>query len=401
MAEKVEAAVLHRPLLLVSLPLIFMTFALPIFAKSAGATALEIGGLFSVFNFVVLIVRPLVGLGLDRYGRKAFIIGAFIVYGAANLIFSAVFSFSNPLEGLYLGRVFQGLGASILFITVDTITSDLTTPDIRAEAIGRNTERLSRGGMAGLVIWFVLEGFMPTPAAWKITFLVYAGMSLVAALILYRRLPETRPIAKEADAGPESSGGGAAPRLGLNLLKLMIAAFFLAFANALIEPIYLIYLQDRFTMEVGVLAWAFFPAGLVFMFLPSRLGKLSERFSRPLLMATGVTVAGTLYISLPMLPSLVWLVVLYTLSATGWALAGPQMTAMVGDLSHEDRRGRIFGIYQMSSGIGLSVGPLMGGWLYDTYGGAIPFTLNGAVLLSTALFIALALGRGQVRGYVK
>ena len=113
-------------------------------------------------------------------------------------------------------------------------------------------------------------------------------------------------------------------------------------------------------------------------------------------MATGITLAGTLYISLPMLPSFLWLVVLYPLSAVGWALATPQMTAMVGDLSHQDSRGRIFGIYQMSSGIGLSLGPLVGGWLYDTYGGAIPFTINGALLLSTAVFIALALGRGQV-----
>ena len=74
--ERAEARVLHGPLLLVSFPLVFMTFALPIFGKEAGATAIEIGGLFSVFNFVVLVVRPLVGLGLDRYGRKAFLIGA-------------------------------------------------------------------------------------------------------------------------------------------------------------------------------------------------------------------------------------------------------------------------------------------------------------------------------------
>ena len=372
-----------------------MSFALPIFAKSAGATALEIGGLFSVFTFVMLIVRPLVGVGLDRYGRKTFIIGALIVYAGANLIFSAVYSFSSPLEGLYLGRVVQGLAASLMLITIDTITADLTTPETRATAMGRNTEQQSRGAMAGLVIWFVLASLMPTPDAWNITFLVYAGMSVAAALILYRRLPETRPMAREASAEPQSPGRGAAPRLDSKLIKLMVAGFFLAFANALIEPIYLIYLQDRFTTDVEVIGLAFFPAALVFMFLPSRLGKLSDRFSRPALMATGVTVAGTLYISLPMLPSLVWLVVLYTLSATGWALARPQMTAMVGDLSHEDRRGRIFGTYQMFEGIGLSVGPLMGGWLYDIYGGAVPFTINGAILLSTALFIALGLSRSM------
>ena len=108
-------------------------------------------------------------------------------------------------------------------LTVDTITADLTTPEVRAEAMGRNTEQQSRGAMAGLMIWFVLASFMPTPAAWNITFLVYAGMSLAAALILYRRLPETRPMAREANAGPESLGRGTAPRLDSNLIKLMIA----------------------------------------------------------------------------------------------------------------------------------------------------------------------------------
>ncbi len=55
----------------------------------------------------------------------------------------------------------------------------------------------------------------------------------------------------------------------------------------------------------------------------------------------------------------------------------------------------------MFSGIGLSEGPLVGGWLYDTYGGAIPLTINGAILLSTALFIALALGRAPGPATVK
>lgn len=44
----------------------------------------------------------------------------------------------------------------------------------------------------------------------------------------------------------------------------------LGFANALMMPIYLVYLQDLFTPDVRWLSWAFLPAGLVFAILPPR-----------------------------------------------------------------------------------------------------------------------------------
>jgi len=155
--SQASPSVLHKPLLLVSSPLIFLSFALPIYAKALGASALAIGGLFTVFHVSLLVLRPLVGAGLDRFGRRIFLLAALTVYGFASLIFA----FSVQLEGLYLARLVQGVGASLLLITIDTVTADLTTRESRAAAVGANIEKQVRGGMYGALLGFTLISALP------------------------------------------------------------------------------------------------------------------------------------------------------------------------------------------------------------------------------------------------
>jgi MFS family permease len=75
-------------------------------------------------------------------------------------------------------------------------------------------------------------------------------------------------------------------------------------------------------------------------------------------------------------------------------MAGPAEEAMVADLTgNQVRRGLGYGFHTFVSSMGASVGPLAGGWLYDSVGLAVPFYLNGVVLLMGALLVLLLLGK--------
>ena len=74
---------LRRGLFLVSLPIFFINFSLPVQAKQLGGNAVEIGALFGLFSLALLLLRPLVGYGLDRIGRKLFFAGAMCFYAMA------------------------------------------------------------------------------------------------------------------------------------------------------------------------------------------------------------------------------------------------------------------------------------------------------------------------------
>ena len=370
---------LYRPLLLWSLPFVLLRFSLPIYGKQLGATGLEIGGLYSVLATTTLLLRPVVGWAIDRFGRKRFLVLAF----GLNVVAMVLFAFADTIAKLYLARLVEGVGASFLWVSVNTIAGDLSASHNRGASMGRVTETIARGGIFGVVIGLVCIILLPKPLGWQATFIGYAGMAALASWLAWKHVPETMPtvpVRKERSRF-----------MSKRLLNLLIVVFVTWGSTAMLEPIYLVFLQDKFTMKVPILALAFLPAGLVYSFLPSRLGRLSDRYGRVPIMAVGLAGAGSLSLALPHMPSLLLLASLYTLIAATWSMTHPSEAAMVGDLSRGNTRGKGYGVYDMARELGAAVGPLLGGWLYDTAGQAMPFYINGCFLLAGVVWVVLFL----------
>jgi uncharacterized membrane protein len=56
------------------------------------------------------------------------------------------------------------------------------------------------------------------------------------------------------------------------LTRLMAIVFLTGISTAMISPLLMIFLQDRFTTDVPTLATAFIPATIVGAYLPGRMG---------------------------------------------------------------------------------------------------------------------------------
>jgi MFS family permease len=362
------------------LPFTYLYFSLPIISKAFGASAVEIGGLFTIFTGTTLLIRPIIGLLLDRTGRKAFFVLSLVIYA----ISMGVFAFAESMTWLYLARSIQGIGSAFLWSAVNTIVADLTPPEGRGKAIGKIFEIITRGGLFGILAALVPMMIFPNDISWKIIFCAYTISTLVAAGLAWKNVPSTHSIQPSVHQKTIFSHP---------LLHLLFIVFITGIPEAMLSPIYLIYLQDKFTTDISMIAWAFFPAGLITAFLGSRLGELSDRFGRVPMMAAGMLGSGIIYLIMPGIPSLILLAVVYAFQAMLWGLSEPAETALVAELTGRDQIGFGYGVYDFVENVGFAVGPLLGGILYDTLGRSMPFYLNGIILIFSAGWVMVFLYR--------
>jgi MFS transporter, DHA1 family, multidrug resistance protein len=385
-------AALNQVLLLVSLPTGIISFVLPIYGKQLGASAVEIGLLFSVFSLTTLLLRPLVGIGLDRHGRHWFLVSGLAISGLAMI----GFAFSTTLTDLVLTRILQGVASAFLVLAVSAIVADLAGEENRGSAFGSVSQSTNQGGLIGTFIGFTVLFSMSFETGWRLLFFLYAAAGLFSALIAWSRMPETRAALAEKEDTRLADGLRAILR-SRALVALLVVGMVTSASGSMLSPIFIIYLQEKFNVAVNIIAWAFLPSALVWALLPTRLGRLSDRFGRKPLVVLAILVAALVSFFVPRFASLAALAVLWALEAVCFAASDPASQALTTDLTDTGQRGRIFGIFAFAVSLGAVIGPLAGGWLYDSIGQAAPFVINAVVLALCALALWVTLPAPVIR----
>ena len=399
---------LKWPTLLCSLPIFILSFLLPIHAQRVGASAADIGGLFAMFAFVVILVRPIVGLAMDRFGRKGFFVVGLLCYVGA----MALFASAGSVTALYLARVVQGIGAALTWLASYTIAAELAIAERRGEALGQVDGASDRGAFYGMVLALMVLSWLPLGPGWRLLFCGYTVLALIGAGLAWRCIPETRPERATRPVHSHASIRSLYRILGVMgttklsaipvswpLWQLLGITFLTKVSAALTSPLLLIFLQHQFTQDLWKLAFAYLPAALVLGFLPARMGRLSDRVGRIPLIVVGLAWSGIVSFTLPGLPTLQWFMVCFAGNALGIVTATPAQKALVGDLTHRDNWGKAYGLYTFASSLGSAVGPLLGGLLYDAVDHAMPFYVNGVLLLVCAVWALFLQQRGRISGY--
>jgi MFS family permease len=128
------------------------------------------------------------------------------------------------------------------------------------------------------------------------------------------------------------------------------------------------------------LEWMVDSYTLVFAGLLLTMGALGDRFGRKRALNAGLLIFGIGSVASALAPSAGVLIATRALMGAGGAIIMPATLSIITNIFPSDERGRAIGIWAGVSGLGIVVGPVMGGWLLENFWWGSVFLINVFVI---------------------
>lgn len=356
-----------------------VTSIIPVFpdmSEELNVSRNKIGWLITIFSLPGAVLSPLLGMIIDRVGRKRVLISTLTLFG----ITGALCFFLRVFETILILRFIQGIGAACLGILNFTLIGDIFSGDNKKKMMGYNSGAV----LVGSAIFAAIGGLLAT-FDWYYPFLLPA-IALIVAAWVYVDLDNPEP--KEQ------------PRLNRylrNILKTVftkkaIWLFLLCLASFILlyGPImtYMpLLLKDNFNLSSSEIGFMLFILAMSTAVVASQLHHISNLLSVNILFIIGF---ATYLIGLLLIPFLenIYLVLLCMLIiGIGQGINIPAIYNILTDIAPINHRGAFMSVNSMIIRGGQTIGPLFAGILYGLWGLSWVFWAGAIVAISLILLI--------------
>ena len=319
--------------------------------RSFGAST--VGVVLAAFGAGAFASQPIGGYLADRFGRRSTLVGGMIGSAASFMLLASV----RDLALIAVAACLSGLTIDLYRPAVSAMIADLVAPENRAKAFALLYWAIN----LGVAVAGVTGGLLAARSYWLL-FIFDAATCLAFAVLIARKVPETRPARQAGEQG----GYGQAVRDGL--LLTLGAAILLGT---------IVYMQCFVTLPLAVAADGLGPEayGLIYAVNPivvivAQIGVLRviDRLPGVPTLAISAVIMGVgfgLTAVASSVPFYMLTVVVWTLGEIGFNAVGP---AMVADIAPAHLRGRYNGVIGMSFGAAALVAPLVGTQVFENYG---------------------------------
>jgi MFS family permease len=147
---------------------------LPVFLQGFGADLFTVGVIMATASLSGILIRPWVGAGLDRVGRKKLLLLGGFLFTAAHLSYLAIHAVGI---GIYMVRFLHGLGMGMLMATLFTLAADFSPATRRTEGIALFGVAGHLSGTIGVLMGEQIVRLGGYPA-------LFTGSAILAALTI-------------------------------------------------------------------------------------------------------------------------------------------------------------------------------------------------------------------------
>jgi len=341
-----------------------ISFALPIFAyKRLGLSLTQTGFLFSLNLIAEQLFKPLMGWLADRVGLKR----AFTVAIALRSLVALLLAFASSPWQVYAIRFAHGFSESLRDPSVSALIAENAKRKSVASAFAwYSTAKMSAGSFGKALGGFLLA---LTVENYSTVFFVAFGLSLLPLFAVARYLSE--PEVEKRQVESEMADLGEEPRAKQSsLFPVAVLGFLIASTAMMINNLFPLLATEYGKLSVAETGLIFAIAPVVTIFSGPLFGWLSDNVSRKLvLMVRGVanTLSSAMFF---FFPTFAGLTAGNVIDAMGKAAFRPAWGALMAQASSFDRRrrARTMSYLSLGEGLGETLGPLLGGFLWSAWG---------------------------------
>ena len=357
-----------RRILLTSLVAVGMGFTVlfPVLAplgRELGLSELEITFIIGCSGFVVFISSPIWGRRSDRWGRKKVLLTGLFGFSLGTCVFNSVLY--AGLEGwiggallfvsLVVARAFHASLMSASMPAANAYVADITDVANRTKGMGAAGAANNLGSILGPAVAALAVFSLLTPL-W-----VMAAVAFINGLFVWRFLPEP----PRHDARPPAKRMKFSDRRILPFVVIGVAMFT---GMGLVQQTMGFRFQDALGLTAAETAqnfgFAMMLSGACSLFSQA---VIVQRLAIPpfTLLRLALPLLITAFLMMALLETQTMLTLAMMILGLGMGLAGPGFTAGASLAVSAEEQGAVAGVAGACGPLGFTIGPLLGGAMYQ------------------------------------
>jgi MFS family permease len=347
---------------------------MPLFLTvTLGAPATVLGVVEGIAEGVSVGFRGVSGWLSDRAGgaRKRWIVAGYGISALSRVALAAAWAWGAVLAA----RVGDRIGKAARTAPRDALIRDSTPSEMRGAAFGYHRAFDTAGAVLGPLL---AVGLLAAGASLRTVLIVAVAPGFVT-LVLLRAVHEARV----AEVLPGKASPERLPRPFWAAL-----AVWTVFSLGNSSDAFLILRSHELGLSTTLVVLAYAGYNVVYSGLSWPLGSLSDRVSRPRLLAGGLVAFGLVYLGFAVAESSWEVWPLFAVYGVYIAATDGVARAWIGDFAPSHAGGTAYGIFSAATGAGLLAASVTAGVLWSHVDPSAPFYLGAAS--AAAALVALA-----------
>ncbi|MCC2928577.1 MULTISPECIES: multidrug efflux MFS transporter Bmr [Bacillus] len=335
-----------------------------------------VGYMVACFAVTQLIVSPIAGRWVDRFGRKIMIVIGLLFFSVSEFLFGI----GKTVDILFISRMLGGISAAFIMPGVTAFIADITTVKTRPKALGYMSAAISTGFIIGPGI----GGFLAEIHS-RLPFYFAAAFALIAAILsmLTLREPERNPENEKIEGQKTGFKRIFAPMYFIAFLIILISSFGLAS----FESLFALFVDHKFGFTASDIAILITGGAIVGAITQVVLfDRFTRWFGEIRLIRYSLILSTSLVFLLTIVNSYAAILLVTFTVFVGFDLMRPAVTTYLSKIAGNEQ-GFAGGMNSMFTSIGNVFGPIIGGMLFDIDLNYPFYFATGALAIGIALTI--------------